>query len=601
PLPLIPDNRGRRVIPFTHFINNDLEYLWGGASSQKYTTSMTKTKAADYGHIKWIKDLVPRTMWIQEPLNYDKHALWGVSHWGRKHHQLGVESYQKRLNLTKPDTYRSDLKRREAYTTYSNPRGFIYQNKDKKNRTAPIAKSLASHISSKCISQSRSIKMGASERACRSSGSGGEGSRNGGQGRVESGRKNGLNSNNNLNVGKKGNPGRWDIRNMQRTWLLGHHKYRASRSLLRLYRRFATRLIKQTSFEFLVLDVRIKPWFKETSRVIGTVMMHNVSSGRTIADASTHESTSPAKTNPKGVRRKIFAHCTQKSWVTWVAALKIHGLHRSQHSKGTGQNYLIFIQLDTPLKLNLNGTRVAAFNYVSQVYDADIEDAIEIPLVFIGINIYRGFEESMSVYDTDIEDAIEKEEEFVRKGRFDGEEDNIKDVVVVANDLCSSMIQTSINSLLEIVGCGKKASLVSIEMLFVVELRVITLSCDELELGEYGRVNFSSVGELGLDYRRAVDEKHMSEPDFEIQVQELPSINFADTQHVAGCFFPPECRTTARLHCARAFVDNRTHERLGGTHRNTGNSYSMTQQEFKSWPSQTATANINIHKDYSDN
>ncbi|GJR06092.1 hypothetical protein Tco_0529076 [Tanacetum coccineum] len=35
--------------------------------------------------------------------------------------QLGVESYQKKLNLTKPDTYRSDLKRREAYTAYSNP------------------------------------------------------------------------------------------------------------------------------------------------------------------------------------------------------------------------------------------------------------------------------------------------------------------------------------------------------------------------------------------------------------------------------------------------------------------------------------------------
>nr|GEX43243.1 hypothetical protein [Tanacetum cinerariifolium] len=48
--------------------------------------------------------------------------------------QLGVESYQKRLNLTKPDTYRPDLKQREAYTAYSNPRGFIYQNKDKKNR-----------------------------------------------------------------------------------------------------------------------------------------------------------------------------------------------------------------------------------------------------------------------------------------------------------------------------------------------------------------------------------------------------------------------------------------------------------------------------------
>nr|GEY63756.1 hypothetical protein [Tanacetum cinerariifolium] len=45
-----------------------------------------------------------------------------------------VESYQKKLNLTKPDMYRSYLKRKEAYTAYSNPRGFIYQNKDKQNR-----------------------------------------------------------------------------------------------------------------------------------------------------------------------------------------------------------------------------------------------------------------------------------------------------------------------------------------------------------------------------------------------------------------------------------------------------------------------------------
>nr|GFB00094.1 hypothetical protein [Tanacetum cinerariifolium] len=57
PLPLILDSRGHRVIPFDHFINNDLEYLCGGASSRKYTTSVTKTKAANYGHIKWIEDL----------------------------------------------------------------------------------------------------------------------------------------------------------------------------------------------------------------------------------------------------------------------------------------------------------------------------------------------------------------------------------------------------------------------------------------------------------------------------------------------------------------------------------------------------------------
>ncbi|GJW94580.1 hypothetical protein Tco_0174252 [Tanacetum coccineum] len=69
PLPLIPNSRGLRVIPFDHFINNDLEYLRGGVSSRKYATSVTKTKATDYGHIKWIEDL-------------------GISHWGRKQQQF---------------------------------------------------------------------------------------------------------------------------------------------------------------------------------------------------------------------------------------------------------------------------------------------------------------------------------------------------------------------------------------------------------------------------------------------------------------------------------------------------------------------------------
>ncbi|GJS18337.1 hypothetical protein Tco_0412809 [Tanacetum coccineum] len=88
PLPLIPNSRGRRVIPFDHFINNDLVYLSGGVSSRTYTTSVTKTKAADYGNIKWIEDLVPNTMWSQVPVSYDKHALWGISHWGRKRQQF---------------------------------------------------------------------------------------------------------------------------------------------------------------------------------------------------------------------------------------------------------------------------------------------------------------------------------------------------------------------------------------------------------------------------------------------------------------------------------------------------------------------------------
>nr|GEU51217.1 hypothetical protein [Tanacetum cinerariifolium] len=58
PLPLIPTSWGRRVIPFDHFINKDLDYLRGGVSSRKYTTSVMKTKAADYAYIKWIKDLI---------------------------------------------------------------------------------------------------------------------------------------------------------------------------------------------------------------------------------------------------------------------------------------------------------------------------------------------------------------------------------------------------------------------------------------------------------------------------------------------------------------------------------------------------------------
>nr|GEY32658.1 integrase, catalytic region, zinc finger, CCHC-type, peptidase aspartic, catalytic [Tanacetum cinerariifolium] len=145
PLPLIPDNRGRRVIPFAHFISNELEYLRGGASSRKYTTSVTKTKAADYGHIKWIEDLFYSFVVNRESARdvYFKRRIIAVIdlkivEWHSYKHLdwitiRRVESYQKRLNLTKPDTYRSDLKRREVYTAYSNPRGFIYQNKDKKN------------------------------------------------------------------------------------------------------------------------------------------------------------------------------------------------------------------------------------------------------------------------------------------------------------------------------------------------------------------------------------------------------------------------------------------------------------------------------------
>ncbi|GKA30437.1 hypothetical protein Tco_0716742, partial [Tanacetum coccineum] len=220
PLPLITNSRSCRVIPFDHFINNDLAYLSGGVSSRTYATSVTKTKAVDYGHIKWIEDLVPNTMWINRESArdvYSRHRIIAITkltivEWHNYKHldwipvrrdddklytfkkgnykrlhlqdikdmllllvqgklknltieerlalgvslrmftrsiiikrrvedlQLGVESYQKKLNLTKPDTYRSNLKRKTAYTAYSNPKGFIYQNKDKKKRLMRIDK-----------------------------------------------------------------------------------------------------------------------------------------------------------------------------------------------------------------------------------------------------------------------------------------------------------------------------------------------------------------------------------------------------------------------------------------------------------------------------
>nr|GEX16918.1 retrovirus-related Pol polyprotein from transposon TNT 1-94 [Tanacetum cinerariifolium] len=48
--------------------------------------------------------------------------------------QLGVKSYQKKLKLTKPDTIRSDLKNRTAFTTYSDPQGVIYKDQNNRNR-----------------------------------------------------------------------------------------------------------------------------------------------------------------------------------------------------------------------------------------------------------------------------------------------------------------------------------------------------------------------------------------------------------------------------------------------------------------------------------
>ncbi|GJW04463.1 hypothetical protein Tco_1563319, partial [Tanacetum coccineum] len=48
--------------------------------------------------------------------------------------QLGVKSYQKKLNTTKPETFRSDIAKMTPYTAFNDPQGIIYQDKHKRNR-----------------------------------------------------------------------------------------------------------------------------------------------------------------------------------------------------------------------------------------------------------------------------------------------------------------------------------------------------------------------------------------------------------------------------------------------------------------------------------
>ncbi|GJW87996.1 hypothetical protein Tco_0163336 [Tanacetum coccineum] len=137
PLPLIPNSRGCRIIPFDHFINNDLVYLSGGVSSRTYTTSVTKTKAADYGHIKWIEDLFYGFAANRESARdvYSKRRIIVVTKLQIvKWLQASGLDHGKLKNLTVEER----LAVNEAYSAYSNPRGFIYQNKDKKNRLMRI-------------------------------------------------------------------------------------------------------------------------------------------------------------------------------------------------------------------------------------------------------------------------------------------------------------------------------------------------------------------------------------------------------------------------------------------------------------------------------
>ncbi|GJS78832.1 hypothetical protein Tco_0728713 [Tanacetum coccineum] len=175
PLPLILNHRGRHVIPFDYFINNDLEYLKGGSLSRKYLSSITKIKAATY-EVQWIEDMA-RDIWSPVKMSTPENELFIVTSlkimkrydYGhldeievrREDHQLytfkegdflrlhlqDIEDMllllvQQRLtNLTIDERYdlnvalhMQNLRNRTAYTTYSDPQGVIYEDQNNRNR-----------------------------------------------------------------------------------------------------------------------------------------------------------------------------------------------------------------------------------------------------------------------------------------------------------------------------------------------------------------------------------------------------------------------------------------------------------------------------------
>ncbi|GKA55858.1 hypothetical protein Tco_0754930 [Tanacetum coccineum] len=113
PLPLILNAQGRQDISFDHFINNDLEYLKGGSLSKLTNLNLDERYALNVALIMYTRRLSSR---MCEDL------------------QCGIESYQKKINLSRPDTYRSDIRRMTPYTTYPDIQVIIYQDDMERNR-----------------------------------------------------------------------------------------------------------------------------------------------------------------------------------------------------------------------------------------------------------------------------------------------------------------------------------------------------------------------------------------------------------------------------------------------------------------------------------
>nr|GEX84709.1 copia protein [Tanacetum cinerariifolium] len=174
PLSLIED-RGRQVVLADYFINNDLEHqkvkvaynkhaIWGtyqwGPKRQRFYVYACHWKSlhevyskrriiaeGDFPrlNLRDIKNMI--LLLVQKKLsNLDVNDRYDLGMALRmftrrivilhrvEDLQLGVESYQKKLNITRPETTRSNISKLTPYTAYKNPQIIIYQDKYKRNR-----------------------------------------------------------------------------------------------------------------------------------------------------------------------------------------------------------------------------------------------------------------------------------------------------------------------------------------------------------------------------------------------------------------------------------------------------------------------------------
>ncbi|GJW56614.1 hypothetical protein Tco_0103345 [Tanacetum coccineum] len=81
PLPL-KGCPGHLTVAAEYFFNNGLDFLKSSNPKKKYTTSITKTKAAQY-EIIGIEDMVPM-LWSTTRVGYEKDAEKGIKHWGER-------------------------------------------------------------------------------------------------------------------------------------------------------------------------------------------------------------------------------------------------------------------------------------------------------------------------------------------------------------------------------------------------------------------------------------------------------------------------------------------------------------------------------------